>query len=67
MDMDDPTIPEEFLHPCCQKEKKAERIKKRVMGKLTEADRTRIALERRRNIIKSAALVPPAHVHNVSS
>lgn len=68
MDIDNKAgVDESFLHPCCQKELKSARIRKRVMGKLTEADVTRKALERRKGVLRSAAFVTPAHDHQVSS
>lgn len=43
-------VKEEYLHPCCQKELEATRARTKLMTKLTAADITRHAMERRRNV-----------------
>ena len=60
-DLDDAGVPEEFLHPCCQKDREEARVYNRVMTKLRAADRTRHALERRTQAIATAP--PPGSQH----
>jgi hypothetical protein len=62
-DLDAPEVKEEFLHPCCQKELKADRIRTRVMTKLRDADVTRIAMERRQGAV--GVLKTGEHRHEV--
>jgi hypothetical protein len=60
----DEDVPEEYLHPCCQKELQADRKKNYVLGKLREGDRARIALEQRRTALGLTSLPTDGeHVH----
>lgn len=66
--LDGSDVPEEYLHPCCQKELKASRKKNEVMGKLREGDRVRKALEMRRTALGLAGMPENDHDHcHVSS
>jgi hypothetical protein len=57
-------VKEEYLHPCCQKELTASRIRNRVVSKLQAADRARIALDRRRNAVGSLGVEHLALLHH---
>jgi hypothetical protein len=48
-------VPEEFLHPCCQKDLQEKRVRDRVMTKVRAADRAAQALARRRTAVVAGA------------
>ncbi len=51
------SVPEEFLHPCCQKDLEEKRVRDRVMTKVRAADRAAQALALRRNAVGTGANV----------
>jgi hypothetical protein len=44
-------VPEEFLHPCCQKDLQEKRVRDRVLTKVRAADRAAQALARRKEAV----------------